>query len=258
MIENLRLLEMLAEEHPCPLVFATVSGAHLYGFPSSDSDFDLRGVHLMSRSEVLGLGDPTETIDRSGVREGREIDLVTHDAKKFFRMMLKRNGYVLEQLFSPLVVHTSPEHDELIELGRLCITRHHVHHYLGFAKNQWELFRKDSPPRIKPLLYVYRVILTGLHLMETGEIEANLVRLNDDAKLAFVPELIERKVNGRESETLGDTDLRFHEGEYTRLMSQLEDAGRRSMLPEESTARSGLESLLIRMRIQRLETRDAD
>ena len=30
-----------------PLVFATISGAHLYGFPSSDSDHDLRGYHIL-------------------------------------------------------------------------------------------------------------------------------------------------------------------------------------------------------------------
>ncbi len=35
------------KSHPYPLVFATISGAHLYGFPSPDSDFDLRGVHLL-------------------------------------------------------------------------------------------------------------------------------------------------------------------------------------------------------------------
>ena len=37
------------EAHPYPLVFATISGAHLYGFPSPDSDYDLRGVHLLPR-----------------------------------------------------------------------------------------------------------------------------------------------------------------------------------------------------------------
>ena len=39
-------------------------------------------------------------------RDGVEMDLVTHDLRKFVRLMLKRNGYVLEQLLSPLVVHT--------------------------------------------------------------------------------------------------------------------------------------------------------
>ena len=42
-----------------PLVFATISGAHLYGFPSADSDFDLRGVHPLpnvgSRSLLFSI-----------------------------------------------------------------------------------------------------------------------------------------------------------------------------------------------------------
>src|SRR5256714_7112237 len=42
-----------------------------------------------------------------------EMDIVSHDVKKFFRLLLKKNGYVLEQLYSPLIVHTTPEHAEL-------------------------------------------------------------------------------------------------------------------------------------------------
>ncbi len=41
------VLATIAAAQPYPLVFATVSGAHLYGFPSIDSDFDLRGVHVL-------------------------------------------------------------------------------------------------------------------------------------------------------------------------------------------------------------------
>jgi predicted nucleotidyltransferase len=52
------------------------------------------------------------------------------------------------------------------------VTRFHNHHYLGFADTQWALFSKERPRRVKPLLYVYRVLLTGIHLMRTGEIEA--------------------------------------------------------------------------------------
>jgi uncharacterized protein len=35
----------LADGQPYPLLFVTISGVHLYGFPSPDSDYDLRGVH---------------------------------------------------------------------------------------------------------------------------------------------------------------------------------------------------------------------
>ena len=64
------------------------------------------------------------------------------------------------------------------------MTRHHSHHYLGFAETQWNLFEKERPRRVKPLLYVYRVLLTGIHLMRTGEVEANLLRLNEDVSVA--------------------------------------------------------------------------
>lgn len=36
--------QRIVAAQPCPLVFATISGAHLYGFPSPDSDFDSRGA----------------------------------------------------------------------------------------------------------------------------------------------------------------------------------------------------------------------
>jgi len=61
------------------------------------------------------------------------MDMATHDVLKFFGMLLKRNGYVLEQLYSPLVMHTTPEHRELKDIAVDCMTRHHSQHYLGFA-----------------------------------------------------------------------------------------------------------------------------
>jgi predicted nucleotidyltransferase len=79
----LPLLKKQVEEHPYPLIFATISGAHLYGFPSPDSDYDMRGVHVLPLQEVVGLQIGPETIEKSGVRDGLEIDLVTHDGRKF-------------------------------------------------------------------------------------------------------------------------------------------------------------------------------
>ena len=58
--------------HPYPLVFATVSGAHLYGFPSPDSDFDLRGCHVLPVREVVGLDPVRETIESSTTDGGIE------------------------------------------------------------------------------------------------------------------------------------------------------------------------------------------
>src|SRR5437868_10172359 len=203
-------LQRIVTAQPYSLLFVTISGAHLYGFPSPDSDYDLRGAHVLPLRDAVGLDPGDETIERSGIRDGLEIDLVTHDAKKFFLLLLKKNGYVLEQLYSPLVLRTTPEHDELKSIARGCVTRHHAHHYFGFAETQWRLFEKESPRRVKPLLYVYRVLLTGIHLMRSGEIEANLVTLNDAFRLPQVPDLIARKLAGPERSTLDDADFDVH------------------------------------------------
>src|SRR5437899_9190506 len=92
-----RLSPIIASQ-PYPLLFVTISGAHLYGFASADSDYDLRGVHIVPACDVLGLLPLRETIEKSEISAGREIDLVTHDARNLVEMMLKSNGYVLEQL----------------------------------------------------------------------------------------------------------------------------------------------------------------
>ncbi|MGC4051116.1 MAG: nucleotidyltransferase domain-containing protein [Paludibaculum sp.] len=221
------------------------------GFPSPDSDYDLRGVHVLPVNEAIGLLPKRETIEVAGLRDDIELDLVTHDVLKFFSLMLKRNGYVLEQLHSPLVVQTTPEHEELKEIARACVTRNHSHHYLGFAATQWKLFLKEDPPRVKPLLYVYRVLLTGIHLMLTGQVEANLGRLNEEFRLPQVPDLIERKVHGPEKGTLASAELAFHTREFERLVGQLEAAGAASSLPDVASCRDELNDLLVRVRVGR-------
>jgi len=244
-------LRQIAADQPYPLLCVTISGAHLYGFPSADSDFDLRGIHILPPAEVMGLPTPRETIEvfRKPEKPGDiDLDLVTHDIKKFMRLMLKRNGYVLEQIYSPLIVQTTPEHEELKEIARGCITVHHAHHYMGFARNQWKLFAKEDPPRVKPLLYTYRVLLTGIHLMRTGEIEANLVRLNETFALSHIDDLVARKTGGAEKEKLPAADMKFHEKEYLRLTAELEQARDESDLPETTSSTGALNDLLLRVR----------
>ena len=158
------------------------------------------------------------------------------------------------------------------------ITRHHSHHYFGFAETQWKLFRKGEaeeemvgtscrssqteaaqqrppyqrPRRVKPLLYVYRVLLTGIHLMRTGEVEANLVTLNEEFRLPYIADLVGRKLAGPEKSKLEDADIAFHESEYHRLREILQaahDASRLPELPSDET-RAALNDLLVRVRLK--------
>jgi predicted nucleotidyltransferase len=179
-----------------------------------------------------------------------ELDLVTHDVKKFFGLLLKRNGYVLELLTSPLVVYTSPEHEELKAIAHHCITRHHIHHYLGFAETQWKLFEKEPPPRVKPLLYMYRVLLTGIHLMRIGEVQANLLLLNDLFRLPYIPELVARKLAGLERSRLSEVDAAYHKGEFERLGRVLEETSAASRLPDTPAGQEALDELLVRIRMK--------
>lgn len=257
MIIDPRLHEIVAAQ-PHPLLFATISGAHLYGFPSPDSDFDLRGAHMLPLDQIVGMLPLAETIEDSRVIHGLEMDIVSHDIRKFFGLLLKKNGYVLEQLCSPLVVKTSPGHQELLAIATGApgkpglITRHHAHHYLGFADTQWKLFLKETPRRVKPLLYVYRVLLTGIHLMRSGALEANLVALNETFNLPYIGDLVARKLAGPEQSTLEDADMGFHEAEIQRLTQLLEEAHAASQLPDapSEASRTALHNLLVRLRLR--------
>jgi predicted nucleotidyltransferase len=231
--------------HPYDRAFITVSGAHLYGFPSADSDLDLRGVHLLPLEQIVGLRTGEETITRTW-HDDLEVDLVTHELAKFCRMLLSRNGYVLEQVLSPLVVTTSPLHEELVAVAPRCVTRLHAHHYLGFARNQWRLFEKSG--ELKPLLYTFRVLLTGIHLMGTGELVADLTTLTGGP--TYLPELIEAKRTA-EHGTLpaGAPDVEQLGADVVALTLRLEEERDRSTLPEEPDAHDALHDLVVRSRL---------
>jgi predicted nucleotidyltransferase len=236
------------QQLPYSALFATVSGAHLYGFPSPDSDVDLRGAYVLPLAEVIGLKTPRETFERKLQQGDREVDLVAHDIRKFLTSLLNKNGYVLEHLYSPLVVQGGAAFEELRVLGRGCISRHLYHHYAGFARNQIKLFERESPRRVKTLLYIYRVLLTGIWALQTGEVEANLPRLNESFQLPFIPDLIAQK--RQELAALTPGDLSLHEATITRLQAQLESAFQESRLPEAATNRPALHDFLVRVRLE--------
>jgi predicted nucleotidyltransferase len=244
-----RLYSILGSQ-PYPLLFVTLSGSHLYGFPSADSDFDLRGVHVTPATEILGLTPPRETIEAQTEEDGFEDELVTHDARKYFNLLLKNNGYVLEQIFSPLVIHDSGYLEELRSLARKCITSNHSFHYKGFGYKEWTQFVNKPSKPVKRILYVFRVFMTGIHLMRTGEIEANIIKLNETFQFSYIPELIKQKIDGYEhGELAAGHGMEFYTKEYLKLEQMLADAAEHSHLPKEPSGRAELNDLLIRLRL---------
>lgn len=114
------------------------------------------------------------------------------------------------------------------------------------------LFLKESPRRVKPLLYVYRLLLTGIHLMCPGEIQANLLTLNQEFRWPYIANLVGRKLADPEKSKLEDADIAFHESEYQRLRAELQAAHDASQLPElpSEEKRAVLNKLLVPVRLE--------
>ncbi|WP_428261117.1 nucleotidyltransferase domain-containing protein [Haliangium sp.] len=242
-------LAAITRRGPTP-VFASISGAHLYGFASPDSDVDLRGAFLWPAQAVLSLHPPAETItiEPEPGDGGLELDWVAHDLRKFARLLTNHNGYVLEQLFSPLVVVSTPAHEELMELGKGCVTRPTVRHYLGFARGRRKRLAEPEPT-VKHLLYAYRVLLTGIHMMQTGEVISNLSVLNQRFGLTGIDELVDRKRTGAEKMRLDERELAAQEAQLGELETKLRQAHEHSQLPEEPTTADALDAFVVRLRL---------
>jgi len=86
--------------------------------------------------------------------------------------------------------------------------------------------------------------------MRTGEVQANLIELNGNFNLSYLPELIKRKTEGAERGILPDAEIEFYRNEYERLVLVLEKEYERSGLPEKPAAKADLNDLLIRLRLK--------
>jgi predicted nucleotidyltransferase len=228
-------------------LFLTVSGAHLYGFPSADSDVDLRGAFQAPLASVVGLHRRVETVEPKGEFAGLETEAVAHEIGKYLRLLAKDNGYVLEQVFSPLVAHGADFLARLRPLAARCVTRGCHHHYRGFLHTQLRQLDKQAEVRAKTLLYAYRVVLTGVHLLETGEVQAHLPTLNERFGLDYVPELIRRKA-AAEVGTLPGEDAAFHRAELGRWEARLDAAHAASTLPDAAPV-DALDRFLVDLRL---------
>lgn len=239
-----------ARTRECPrrLLFATVSGAHLYGFESADSDWDLRGAFVAPTRDVLSLRPISETFEVMDKESRPEFDLVVHEVKKYFGMLLKGNGYVLEQVYSPIIACALPEFEELKQICRLVISKQSMHHFFHFGVDQWKLACSKDRPTVKGLLYTYRPLVAGIHLMRTGEVQSNLRRLNELHRLPQVDDLIARKLAGQERQEMSDAELLQHRPLVERLCAELQAAREQSHLPDQPGGHAELNDLLLRLR----------
>lgn len=222
-----------------------LSGAHAYGFPSPDSDLDLKSIHIARTSALVGFDPPQPTYDRAEVLDGVEIDYTSNELAHVLSGILDGNGNFLERVLGATALAALPELEELRPLVRATLSRRVHRHYRGFAANQQKLLEKD--PTIKKLLYVLRTALTGTHLLRTGELETDLTRLAPAYDLPETTELVEAKRAG-ERVAADPSLLDAWRSKVAQACARLDAARDRSVLPEEPRDVEALERWLLAVR----------
>lgn len=224
-------------------VVVYLSGAHAYGFPSPDSDLDLKAIHIAKTDDLLGFEPPAPTVDRAEIIEAVEIDYTSNELAHALSGMLAGNGNFIERALGNLAMQSSSLHDELRPIVKRSLSRRVHKHYRGFAQNQLRF--AEAEPTAKKLLYVLRTAMTGIHLLETGELETDLGRLMPDA----MP-LVERKRSGErvaiDRALLGEWRPRIDA-----LFLRLDRARDASPLPEEPPNANEMRDWLVAVRRRR-------
>jgi predicted nucleotidyltransferase len=207
-----------------------LSGAHAYGFPSPDSDLDLKCIHVAPTSDLVGLAQVDEARDRLEIVDGVELDYGSNELAQALRGAIKGNGNFLERIFGELVLGGDAA---LLAEARAVVapvlSRKVARHYGGFAMSQLRAF--DDQPTAKRALYVLRTAATGRHLLAHGEVVTDVARLT-----AFVPveiaELIEVKQRA-EREVLSADQVAAWRSRLTAAIEAVDAAAATSVLPAE-------------------------
>ena len=99
------------------------------------------------------------------------------------------------------------------------------------------------------LLYTFRVVLTGIHLMRSGEVQAHLPTLLGEVDApAYLPELIEAKA--RQEHADADVEHARVRADVERLHAVLDEAQQASWLPDAPTVYDALHDLVVRVRLE--------
>lgn len=210
-------------------VVVYLSGAHAYGFPSPDSDLDLKAIHVARTADLLGFEAPPPTTDRAEIIDDVEIDYTSNELAHALSGILAGNGNFLERILGRMTARGSTLLDELRVLAKGALSRRVHKHYRGFAQSQLRFLEKE--PTAKKLLYVLRTATTGIHLLEAGELEPDLSRNMIRHDLADAQLIIERKRAGERVALASDVLDRWRP-RIEALFGRLDAARESSVLPE--------------------------
>lgn len=196
-------LQEIAKRENIEILYAVESGSRAWGFPSKDSDYDVRFLYRRAKDWYLKL---EKTADHLEFPINEELDICGWDLDKTLRLLQKSNPALLEWLSSPIVYQENPQF--IADLRRLSEKnmdeQRLIYHYLHMAEGNYREYLKKEQVRIKKYFYVLRPVLACMWIKEYHqrppvEFEQLLVLPNLSTELLkVIDELLVRKKRGDE------------------------------------------------------------
>lgn len=236
--------EKIDETQNGNLIYLTISGSDLYGFPSKDSDVDYRGTYLTGTENLLGLHQKRDVIEM-------KPDIVLFELSKELTLALKGNCNVLEHINAKPIYRTSDFLDMRQMINNAFPKKGLYDSYRGMAMFNYKKFIMKGRKTYKKYLYVLRGIMAGIYALQTGRIESNIETLNKYFKLDEVKVLVKAKREGFENDEV--TNL-IEDGSLDSMIPPLFDrmdkAYVKSKIPDkvDSQLRDEINSWLIELR----------
>ena len=231
MIEQIKskLLEIQEQEN-VHIFYACESGSRAWGFPSANSDYDVRFIYVRPKNWYLSI-DVEAKRDVIEVPINDELDVSGWDLRKALGLLKKSNPPLLEWFSSPIIYMNDEEiTDKFRSLMPACYSPTAcIYHYLNMARNNFREYLRGDIVSVKKYFYVMRPILAikwietkgSIMPMEFGDLVDGLI--TDPGLRHEIDSLIERKRNGDElkREPRIEVISAFIENELKRLESMV-------------------------------------
>lgn len=198
-----KLLSEIEKEENVYIFYACESGSRAWGFPSTDSDYDVRFLYINPFKWYLSIDEGRDVIERP---ISDRIDLSGWDIKKALKLFRKSNPPLLEWLQSGIIY---VEKSSIVARWRKLIPEFYspiacLYHYLHMAQGNFRDYLRGDQVWTKKYFYILRPILACLWIeCELGpvpmgfEILADKIIQSADLK-SEVAKLLKRKREGEE------------------------------------------------------------
>jgi predicted nucleotidyltransferase len=162
-------LKTIEEKYNVEILLACETGSRAWGFPSPDSDYDVRIIYKHKKDWYLSLQEKKDTIEL--MFDENEIDISGWDLRKSLRLLWKSNPPFLERIQSHIIYKVDEAFlSEINILAQRTYSRiATIHHYLSMSLNCLSEIDRNAPYKLKKLFYALRAAVACKWIIEQQE-----------------------------------------------------------------------------------------